>query len=111
MRVPCSKPVSRQFALQVYALHAKTNSLLPRHVDHWWPLLPLKEVAAILAYLDVCIPFFDRSEWAQWLPALAAVYCQDMDRIVPGLNRKVYQVLHSAAAARAGTLTTCVPGI
>ena len=43
----CSIQESMQFALQVYALHARLlatfpgeiNSLLPRHVNHWWPLV------------------------------------------------------------------------
>ena len=43
----CSITESMQFALQVYALHARLlatfpgeiNSLLPRHVNHWWPLV------------------------------------------------------------------------
>ena len=43
----CSTKEYRQFAVQVYALHARLlatfpgeiNSLLPRHVNHWWPLV------------------------------------------------------------------------
>ena len=41
------KPVSGTLPLQVYALHARllaifpgaTSSLLPRHANHWWPMI------------------------------------------------------------------------
>ncbi|CAE6972000.1 unnamed protein product [Symbiodinium sp. CCMP2592] len=61
--------------------------------------MPLRKAAAILDNLNASVPFFERSEWSLSLAALAAVYRQDMDRVVPGPNRKVYQLLHSAAAA------------
>ena len=61
--------------------------------------MPHRKATAILDNLDASVPFFERSEWSQSLATLAAVYRQDMDRVVPGPNRKVYELLHSAAAA------------
>ncbi|CAE7313439.1 unnamed protein product, partial [Symbiodinium microadriaticum] len=61
--------------------------------------MPLKKATAVLEHLNASVPFFERAEWSKSLAALAAVYRQDMDRVVPGPNRKVYELLHSAAAA------------
>ena len=61
--------------------------------------MPLKKATALLENLDGSVPFFERCEWTQSLAAVAAVYRDDMDRVVPGPNRKVVQLLHTAAAA------------
>ncbi|CAE7209382.1 unnamed protein product, partial [Symbiodinium microadriaticum] len=61
--------------------------------------MPLRKATALLENLDGSVPFFEGCEWTQALAAVAAVYRDDMDRVVPGPNRKVFQLLHSAAAA------------
>ena len=61
--------------------------------------MPLKKATALLENLDGSVPFFEQCEWTQSLAAVAAVYRDDMDRVIPGPNRKVVQLIHTAAAA------------
>ena len=52
----------------------------------------------ILANLDATTPFYLRVEWAQSLAALVSVYREDVDRVAPGPNRRIWQLLHTATA-------------
>ena len=53
----------------------------------------------ILNNLDPEKPFVLRLEWIQALAALASVHRSEMEKTAPGPNRKIYEMLHSAAAA------------
>ena len=52
----------------------------------------------ILQNLDPAKPFLLRLDWIQALAALASVHRSEMDRLAPGPNRKIYQLLHTASA-------------
>ena len=52
----------------------------------------------ILSELDASIPFFERIEWIRSLAALVAVHRGEVERVVPGPNRKMFELLHTAAA-------------
>ena len=55
--------------------------------------------ASVLDNLEPDVPFFLRTDWIRALAALTSVYRTEVDRVAPGPNRKVFQLLHSAAAA------------
>ena len=52
----------------------------------------------ILSQLDATVPFFERIEWIRSLAALAAVRRSEVECVVPGPNRKMFELLHTAAA-------------
>ena len=53
----------------------------------------------ILSQLDPSRPFYTRVEWIRSLAALASVFRDEVSRLAPGPNRRIYQLLHTAAAA------------
>ncbi|CAE7421452.1 unnamed protein product [Symbiodinium natans] len=57
------------------------------------------EAERILANLDATKPFLLRLEWIQALAALTSIYRSEVERLAPGPNRKIYQLLHTATAA------------
>ena len=61
--------------------------------------MSLKTANKILHDLNPGEPFWERIEWIRSLAALAAVYRAEVERICPGPNRKIYELLHTAAAA------------
>ena len=58
-----------------------------------------REAQSVLDNLEPDVPFFLRTDWIRALAALTSVYRTEVDRVAPGPNRKVFQLLHSAAAA------------
>ena len=57
-----------------------------------------EEARRIIDSLDYDKPWYLRIEWIRALAALANVYRQDMQRMCPGPNRRIGQLLLSAAA-------------
>ena len=53
----------------------------------------------ILSQLDPSRPFYTCVEWIRSLAALASVFRDEVSRLAPGPNRRIYQLLHTAAAA------------
>ena len=51
----------------------------------------------ILNSLDVDKPFYLRLEWIRALAAIASVHRDELDKVAPGPNRKLFKLLFSAA--------------
>ena len=59
----------------------------------------LRTAESFLANLDPSKPFYLRLDWIKALASLASVYKQEVERISPGPNRRIYELLFSAASA------------
>ena len=59
----------------------------------------LRDAQALLDNLEPDAPFILRVDWIRALAALTSVYRAEVQRVAPGPNRKVFELLHSAAAA------------
>ena len=59
---------------------------------------PMRKADAekVLNSLEVDKPFYLRLEWIQALAAIASVHRDELNKIAPGPNRKLYQLLFSA---------------
>ena len=57
------------------------------------------EAVRLLEGLDPTTPFYSRTEWVQMLAAVVSVHRQEADRLAPGPNRRIWQLLHTASAA------------
>ena len=52
----------------------------------------------VLQAIDATVPFYLRIDWIRSLAALSSVYSSEVQRIAPGPNKRVVQLLHTAAA-------------
>ena len=57
-----------------------------------------EEAARVLRDMNYEEPFYTRVEWIQAVAALANSFRDDMRRMCPGPNRRVWQLLHTATA-------------
>ena len=57
------------------------------------------DAVRLLESLDPTTPFYSRAEWVQTLAAVVSVHRQEADRLAPGPNRRIWQLLHTASAA------------
>ena len=60
--------------------------------------LPLSRARRIIDGFDWSKPFYSRLEFVEALAALSALHSDEMDKMIPGPNRRVKEVLWSAAA-------------
>ena len=60
--------------------------------------LPLSRARRVVQCLDCSKPFYSRIEYVEALAALAALHSGDMEKMIPGPNRKVKDILWTAAS-------------